>query len=95
MSDLKNYIKKNLIKDPQFAKEWAESEPEYQITRQIIALRIEKGWTQEQLAKALGTKQSTIARIEKGNQNITLQTLTRIAEVLDARVRIDFLPQHQ
>src|SRR4051794_21543027 len=46
--------------------------------------RKHRGWTQSDLAAALGTSQSAVARIEQGGQNLTVQMLARIGEVLDA-----------
>src|SRR6266568_2439036 len=44
------------------------------------------GWTQAQLAEALGTSQSAITRIEQGNQNLSLEMLTRISKALDSEI---------
>lgn len=44
--------------------------------------RQRRGFTQSQLAKALGTSQSAINRIEKGGQNISLEMIARISDVL-------------
>ncbi|HEX4721928.1 MAG TPA: UDP-N-acetylglucosamine 1-carboxyvinyltransferase [Pseudonocardiaceae bacterium] len=48
--------------------------------------RKRRGWTQAQLADALGTSQSAITRIEQGNQNLSLEMLTRISKALDAEI---------
>ncbi len=48
----------------------------------IRQLREEKGFTQEELASLLKTSQSTIARIETGNQNVTVEELGKISAVL-------------
>lgn len=45
-----------------------------------------RGFTQTQLADALGTSQSAINRIEKGGQNISLEMLARISEVLSSEI---------
>jgi UDP-N-acetylglucosamine 1-carboxyvinyltransferase len=45
-----------------------------------------KGFTQAQLAEALGTSQSAINRIEKGGQNISLEMLARISDVLSSEI---------
>lgn len=44
--------------------------------------RQQRGYTQAQLAEALGTSQSAINRIEKGGQNISLEMIARISDVL-------------
>ena len=48
--------------------------------------RKNRGWTQSQLAETLGTSQSAINRIEQGNQNLSLDLLTRISEALDSEI---------
>lgn len=48
----------------------------------IAAARIAKGWTQRQLADALGVGQSIIARWETGGRTPKMQTLQRIADAL-------------
>lgn len=49
----------------------------------IARIRGQKGLTQKELAKKLGTSQSAINRIEAGKQNVTLEMLARISDVLD------------
>ena len=44
--------------------------------------RQHRGYTQAQLAEALGTSQSAINRIEKGGQNISLEMIARMSDVL-------------
>ena len=48
--------------------------------------RRHRGWTQDQLAAALGTSQSAVNRIERGGQNVSVQMLARIGEVLDSGI---------
>lgn len=48
--------------------------------------RINRNMTQAELAKALGTSQSAINRIEKGGQNISLEMLARISDVLASNI---------
>jgi UDP-N-acetylglucosamine 1-carboxyvinyltransferase len=48
--------------------------------------RTHRGYTQAQLADLLGTSQSAINRIERGHQNLTLDTLARIGEALDSQL---------
>lgn len=49
-------------------------------------MRLEKGWTQEELAEAVGSSQSAIHRIEKGGQNITLPMVKRLSEAFGNQI---------
>ena len=44
----------------------------------IEQMRNEKGWTQGQLAEAVGSSQSAIHRIEKGGQNVSLEMIKKL-----------------
>ena len=49
-------------------------------------MREEKGWTQEELARAVGSSQSAIHRIEKGRQNISLEMVKKLSEVFGTQI---------
>ena len=49
-------------------------------------MRLEKGWTQEELANAVGSSQSAIHRIEKGGQNVSLEMIKKLSEVLGKQI---------
>lgn len=51
----------------------------------IRELRLEKGWTQEQLAMASGMNWKYLGAVERGEQSITVGKLTRLASSLDTR----------
>ena len=53
------------------------------VISKLIAARLEKGLTQEQLAKKIGTQRSNISRLESGIQNLSLDMLTKICDALD------------
>ena len=48
--------------------------------------RKHRGLTQLQLAEVLGTSQSAVHRIEAGNQNLSLEMVSRIAAALDSPI---------
>lgn len=48
----------------------------------VYQLRQERGLTQAEFARRLGTSQSAVNRIEHGGQNLSLETLGRISDVL-------------
>ncbi len=54
---------------------------------QLIAqLRQEKGLTQAEFARRLGTSQSAVNRMEHGRQNLSIETLGRISDVLNKQL---------
>jgi ribosome-binding protein aMBF1 (putative translation factor) len=63
-------------------------EQAYDIAMQIIELRERHGLTQAELAERCRMDQGDISRIERGSTNPTARTLQRIAEALDADVRL-------
>ena len=58
------------------------------IVQKLTQARLEKGLSQTDLAKAIGTQRSNICRIEKGTQNLSLDLMIKIAEALDKDVNI-------
>ena len=54
--------------------------------RRIKAFRTAKNYTQEQLSERLGISRQKYARIENGSNSITLDILTKIADMLDVTV---------
>jgi len=51
-------FKAELMQDAEFARIHEELEPEYQVARQVIALRLGHNLTQEQLTEYVGTNDS-------------------------------------
>lgn len=58
------------------------------LSYQITEIRKKRKLTQLDLAKKAGTTQSVIARIESGNQNISMKTLQKLIFALDATLEI-------
>lgn len=48
----------------------------------VRTLRLRKGWSQARLAAELGTSQSHIARIERGTENLTIETCRKLSRAL-------------
>lgn len=74
--------------DPSAAAARDVFEKAYDIAMQIVALREQAGLTQVELAERTGISQADISRIERGATSPTAKTLQRIAEALDAEVRL-------
>ena len=54
--------------------------------KNIKLSRIKKDMTQKQLGELVGVSAATINRIELGKQSIKLETLKKIAEILEVTV---------
>ncbi len=52
----------------------------------IKTLREERGFTQDEFAKALATSQSAVARMESGGQNFTMEQIQKISDVLNHKI---------
>jgi len=52
----------------------------------IAQIRQERGLTQAEFAKQLGTSQSAVNRMEHGKQNLSLETMGRISDVLNKQL---------
>ena len=60
------------------------------VRMEMRKLRKEKKMTQEKLAKKMNVKREFISRIESGNQNITLETLLKIAQATGKKFKFSF-----
>jgi len=52
----------------------------------IARVRQERGMTQAEFAERLGTSQSAVNRIEKGKQNLSLETIGRLSDALNKQI---------
>lgn len=77
------------MEKPEFAEAWKETEASYQAANILLKIRAEKQLTQSELANLTGKKQSYIARVEKGTQNISVQTLSDIVESAGGKLKIE------
>jgi len=78
---------------PERLAELEEARANDNVARKITTLRLQTGLTQRQLAKLVGTTASAICRLESADyEGHSLAMLQRIAEALDQRVEIRFVP---
>ena len=66
--------------------------PEVALPLEVRWARTEAGLTQSDLAKRLGVSQPRIARLELPGANPSVETMRRVAAVLNLRLEIAFLP---
>ncbi|PLX86099.1 MAG: transcriptional regulator [Desulfuromonas sp.] len=81
-------VKKELLQDEGFRREYDALEEEFSFAAQLIEARTKAHLTQEQVARCMGTTQSVVARIESGHPLPSLRTLKRYASAVRRRVEI-------
>lgn len=81
-------LKKQLLSNKEVAKEYRRLTPRFQAVSQLIEARRKLGYTQNQLAQKLRTHQSAVARLESGEENLTLDLLEKFATALKSSVVI-------
>ena len=64
------------------ARHWVAEQFYAEDGNTVRSLRLRKGWSQSRLAEALGTSQSHIARIERGTENLALETCRKLCNAL-------------
>jgi len=79
-------IEQELFKDPAYKKYLDEHRDSFEIAASVMEARILKGLSQEELAKKVGTKQPSIARLESGSCLPSLSFLEKIAKALDTEL---------
>lgn len=88
MSTTFKQFKSKALKNTVVKTEYEALGPEYEIVKTIIKERIKRGWSQTELAEAIGSRQPVISRLERGNSNPSLQTLGRVAKALDLSLKV-------
>ncbi len=78
-----DYDLKRRLKNKEFKRLYDEYGKQLDIAYQILQLRKKAKMSQGVFAKRIGTTQSNVARMEQGNQNFTIQLLTKVATALN------------
>lgn len=90
---MKNYkqFKTQLLKDKKIKYVYEKLGPDFVMVEMIINKRIERGLSQKELAKKIGTKQSAISRLESGSYNPSISFLQKVSKALDAKLKISLV----
>lgn len=75
-------VLQKLSENKEFKKEYQKEDLAFELSQILIEARIRKGLTQDRLAKKMGTKQTSIARVENGKYLPSLNFLNKIAKAL-------------
>ena len=80
-------------KDREYVAAYDALEDEFVVASALIKARADAAMTQEQVAKAMGTTQAVVARLEGGKTMPSTRTLERFAKATHTRLRISFEPE--
>ena len=82
-----------MMLNPKFKKEWERLDPQFEVERALIELRIKNEQTQKKLADKLNTKQAYISKVESGRVSPTISYIAKMADALNADAEIIFRPR--
>lgn len=85
-------LKKRWMKEPGFKGGYDALEAEFALASILIEARTKAKLSQQEIAKKMGTSQSTIARLESGAAKPSFSTLERYAKATGTRVRLSLEP---
>jgi len=85
------YIAQRSAEDSAFAKQATQLSLNMDAAVAVRQLRKEQALTQRAFAKLVGKPQSTIARIEAGKMNVSVQVLGEIATAVNKQLSIQFI----
>ena len=89
MTNYEEYLKEQ-FKNPKFKKEYEKYSLRIKLAYEMFQLRKKRKMSQLELAKKIGTTQSVVARMEAGEQNFSIDTLSNVANVLNCKMKIGF-----
>lgn len=79
-------------KDPAYVAAGEGRDDAFPVAWALIKARQDANMTQDQVAKAMGTTQAVIARLESGRTMPSTRTLRRFAQATGTHLRISFEP---
>ncbi|HIB1875196.1 TPA: helix-turn-helix domain-containing protein [Enterococcus faecium] len=84
-----DYLEKRL-KEPEFKASFEAENAKLTSAVALMEARESAGLTQRELAELASVPQSTVARIERGN-NTSFDTLSKIANALGKKLQVNFM----
>ncbi|MBV9336381.1 MAG: helix-turn-helix transcriptional regulator [Solirubrobacterales bacterium] len=85
-------ISEQLRTDPEFRAEWERTALARAVAVAVVRYRAEHDLSQRELGERLGMKQPQVARLELGEVNPSMETLTRVSAQLGIEFTIDVRP---
>jgi ribosome-binding protein aMBF1 (putative translation factor) len=86
-------VARDWMREPAFRAAYDALEDEFALAQALIKARADAALTQEEVAKAMGTTQAFVARLESGRGLPSTRTLKKFAQATHTRLRISFEPE--
>jgi ribosome-binding protein aMBF1 (putative translation factor) len=88
-------VRDQLLEDPDVRDEWERTAVARALALILVRYRARNGLSQSALADKLGMKQPAVARLERGDRAIRMETLFHILDVLGVPFSLEFEPGEQ
>jgi transcriptional regulator with XRE-family HTH domain len=85
----KDFVKK-LEENPEYLEVEKNLKPLFDLADEVLSLRLQKGWSQSELARRAKTKQANISKLESGLANPTVKSLQKIGKALGVELKIRY-----
>jgi ribosome-binding protein aMBF1 (putative translation factor) len=83
----KEFVEELSSRRPDIIDEMVESEPIYEVAREIIKERKRKNWSQEELARKANLTQAQVSRIERAEIG-NVRTLFKVLDALGLKLTV-------
>lgn len=85
-------LHEQMMQDPAYRAEWERTALARAVSHLVLSYRVEHKLTQTAFARLVGIPQSQVSRLEGGDHNPSLDTLAKLAQVLDIELVVDIVP---
>ncbi len=83
-------LRNEFMADPEFKAAYDALSPKYAVISALIAARRKARLSQAEVAARMGTTQSSIARMESGKGNVTIESVQRYAKATGQKIKLEF-----
>ncbi len=80
--------REKLEQNPEYIEAEKKLRVRFVLGNAVMRARMKRGWSQTDLAEAVGTKQANISQIEAGLANPTLDLIQRLCETLNLELNL-------
>jgi len=85
--DFESYLAKR-EQDSEYRETEERLRPILDLADEVFELRMERGWTQAELAERVGTAQANISRLENGLANPTFEFLQKLSKAFGTQLSV-------